>query len=448
MTSPYSLPRAPYPTPQANGYIRRPPPAVNPFDKVSQGDVDGMLARVTGQLRRALGFEVPEPEPTIKPLPPAFDAQEPEAAQESGRLEGQHPDKEDESMAEDSFADVMARRKGKARDPREGPGLGGHDAPIELLSDSDEEQREGSHDELSEDAEGEEGEEEYVSESEQQEQQWDEEQEGSPEFEEEQGLRSSPPPPEVFEVLDSDEDPEVGDTDAAPLHEDEFANEPSPEYDDEDEGGIRDAHLDPEHPYYVDTAHAITGAHPFDGETDDGYEDEVGGDAYTRPSGVVHADDDGEDYEEEGANTSLGFMRPVYHGQPAHSPLKAETSKPSSSYVTSYGRLPLATPSANQERASPEIVELLDDNDEEHALGFSPLRDAAMVQEVHQDDEVIEGDIYSDEVADATPALRGDSPIQPVYHMIDDDDEGALIPPLLTTFATHVNDRWPRPSCR
>ncbi|KAG1739146.1 uncharacterized protein EDB91DRAFT_394546 [Suillus paluster] len=39
---------------------------------------------------------------------------------------------------EDSFADIQSRRaKGKAKDPREGPGLGAQQNPIELLSDSE-----------------------------------------------------------------------------------------------------------------------------------------------------------------------------------------------------------------------------------------------------------------------------------------------------------------------
>jgi len=48
---------------------------------------------------------------------------------------------DDESALEDSFAQVVSRRaKGKARDPREGPGLGLKGLPIELLSDSEEEE--------------------------------------------------------------------------------------------------------------------------------------------------------------------------------------------------------------------------------------------------------------------------------------------------------------------
>jgi hypothetical protein len=50
---------------------------------------------------------------------------------------------QDESFVEDSFAEIKLRReisKGKARDPREGPGLGegwNQEEPIEILSDSE-----------------------------------------------------------------------------------------------------------------------------------------------------------------------------------------------------------------------------------------------------------------------------------------------------------------------
>lgn len=48
---------------------------------------------------------------------------------------------DDESALEDSFAQIASRRaKGKARDPREGPGLGLKGQPIELSSDSEEEE--------------------------------------------------------------------------------------------------------------------------------------------------------------------------------------------------------------------------------------------------------------------------------------------------------------------
>jgi hypothetical protein len=48
---------------------------------------------------------------------------------------------DEESAFEDSFAQIASRRaKGKARDPREGPGLGRKGQPIELLSDSEEEE--------------------------------------------------------------------------------------------------------------------------------------------------------------------------------------------------------------------------------------------------------------------------------------------------------------------
>jgi hypothetical protein len=58
-------------------------------------------------------------------------------AQSPGLSEG----RDYESALEDSFAQIASRRaKGKARDPREGPGLGLKGQPIELSSDSEEEE--------------------------------------------------------------------------------------------------------------------------------------------------------------------------------------------------------------------------------------------------------------------------------------------------------------------
>lgn len=388
MTSPYSLPRAPYPTPQANGYIRRPPPVVNPFDKVSQNEVDNMLSRVTGQLRFALGFrdETTAPTPTAKPLPPAFTHLDTLGGGENDGLTETQEEGDDDSLLEDSFADVRARRvKGKARDPRDGPGLGGPTAPIELLSDSDEEVQEGLYDGLSEEEEvGEDlegGEEGYddgsepgYNEAEPEEEQWDgEEEEESNQLEEDQELRSSPP--QVFEILDSDEEPDAGDpsviqgaTEVAA--EDEFANEPSPEYEEEEEeGGHWNTYLDPDHPYYADAVHATTGIDGFDKVVKDGYDDE-------------EAEYHDEPCQEDAAHQQLN-LHSAYGKYYLHSNTSFSSSSPARDYEAEQ-RLELAS--------------------------------------IYEDDQ--EEDVYSDQ-DDGLPApVTLNRPAEPIYEVIDDDEEG------------------------
>jgi hypothetical protein len=63
------------------------------------------------------------------------------SAERRAQLPALSEGRDDESALEDSFAQVVSRRaKGKARDPREGPGLGLKGLPIELSSDSEEEE--------------------------------------------------------------------------------------------------------------------------------------------------------------------------------------------------------------------------------------------------------------------------------------------------------------------
>lgn len=76
-------------------------PIHNPYDKFSQGEFDAWIGDITGALKRALGQEPPLPQPpkTRAPLtdPSVFE--------------------EDDEVAEDSFAEINARRaaKGKQR---------------------------------------------------------------------------------------------------------------------------------------------------------------------------------------------------------------------------------------------------------------------------------------------------------------------------------------------
>lgn len=121
------------------------PPIFNPYDRFTQPEFDAWIGDITSSIKRALRHDV-----------------EPEVEPPSGRSGSwkTHPDlggnlttekraqspaftesREEESIFEDSFAHVVSRKaKGKARDPREGPGLGIKDQPIELLSDSEEEE--------------------------------------------------------------------------------------------------------------------------------------------------------------------------------------------------------------------------------------------------------------------------------------------------------------------
>ncbi|KAJ2922678.1 hypothetical protein H1R20_g14409, partial [Candolleomyces eurysporus] len=139
MSTPYAhtprVPAPPHPTPLSAGAVRSDasrrlarPPILNPYDKFSQTDFDSWIGGITGALRQALGqAEAEEPTTPYVPTSQGHDAES----------------EQDESFVDDSFAEIKLRReisKGKARDPREGPGLGegwNKGQPIEILSDSD-----------------------------------------------------------------------------------------------------------------------------------------------------------------------------------------------------------------------------------------------------------------------------------------------------------------------
>ncbi|KAI0302373.1 hypothetical protein B0F90DRAFT_1925123 [Multifurca ochricompacta] len=122
------------------------PPIFNPYDRFTQPEFDTWIGDITTALRRALHHEA-EPEIRsssrhsidLKTIPDGIggsyiterQTQQPASTEAHG----------DESYFEDSFAQIASRKaKGKARDPREGPGLGLKDQPIELLTDSEEEE--------------------------------------------------------------------------------------------------------------------------------------------------------------------------------------------------------------------------------------------------------------------------------------------------------------------
>ena len=150
MAAPYQftprIPVPPHPTPiSVSAYKALPnskakrPPIHNPYDKFTQPEFDAWIGDITGALKRALGQIEAEDslERTQEAIP-------------GNATNGYHPIDLDESEDEalnDSFAEIKARRllgKGKARDPREGPGLGGTDRtkPIEIVSSDEEEEQE------------------------------------------------------------------------------------------------------------------------------------------------------------------------------------------------------------------------------------------------------------------------------------------------------------------
>ncbi|TFK44886.1 hypothetical protein BDQ12DRAFT_673754 [Crucibulum laeve] len=151
MSTPYQfatprIPHVPHPTPAsaaASSYsLPQPkqlrPPIHNPYDKFSQNDFDAWIGGITGALRKALGQE----EEAHPPQPQEHSSQD---ASQHSRVVPEASEDESDVGPEDSFAEFKNRgaQKGKARDPREGPGLNGvgnMDKPIEILSDDDEEE--------------------------------------------------------------------------------------------------------------------------------------------------------------------------------------------------------------------------------------------------------------------------------------------------------------------
>ncbi|PPQ62954.1 hypothetical protein CVT24_006194 [Panaeolus cyanescens] len=149
MSTPYRTPRVPHPphpTPLSAsqnilGSKQLRQPVQNPYDKFPQADFDAWINGITGALKQALGQAELEPPPLLKsqqsPLWTSSD---------TGHGSLRYPrvdfDEEDEEVGNETFAEIKARQvgKGKARDPREGPGLqkGRQHEPIEIVS-SDEE---------------------------------------------------------------------------------------------------------------------------------------------------------------------------------------------------------------------------------------------------------------------------------------------------------------------
>lgn len=122
--SPFPILPAPQTTPVSSNpkSLRR--PIHNPYDKFTKSEFDEWIGGITSALRRALGEETQEDA--------TFDERQ------SQDVNAVAEETFSDQSFEDSFADIQSRRaKGKAKDPREGPGLGVQQNPIELLSDSE-----------------------------------------------------------------------------------------------------------------------------------------------------------------------------------------------------------------------------------------------------------------------------------------------------------------------
>ncbi|KAK1234246.1 hypothetical protein PQX77_002553 [Marasmius sp. AFHP31] len=118
-------------------------PIHNPYDKFSQTDFDAWIGGITGTLRKALGHE-----DDVQGTTDDTSDRLPEHVTDSGLTQNQGVEQEAESpLTQSETRDAF--RNGKGRDTAEGPGFGPgtEDDPIELESDSDQE------DELDEDLE-------------------------------------------------------------------------------------------------------------------------------------------------------------------------------------------------------------------------------------------------------------------------------------------------------
>ncbi|CAA7258991.1 unnamed protein product [Cyclocybe aegerita] len=153
MSAPYQftprLPAPPHSTPiSASAHVSAKPkipraPIQNPYEKLTQTEFEAFIGDITGALRRALGQVDPDEKTTQHLLEERAEPITSDTLPKYGQIDLN--DYEDEPT-NDSFAEIKARRvgKGKARDPREGPGLGKGDRvqPIEIVSSDEEEEEE------------------------------------------------------------------------------------------------------------------------------------------------------------------------------------------------------------------------------------------------------------------------------------------------------------------
>jgi hypothetical protein len=145
----YPHSRSPHSSPTAQATRARAslrPPVFNPYDRFTQPEFDAWIGDITSALKNALSpdAEAEVDSPSLRSsswntIPDKIGGtlSAERRAQSPALSEG----RDYESALEDSFAQIASRRaKGKARDPREGPGLGLKGQPIELSSDSEEEE--------------------------------------------------------------------------------------------------------------------------------------------------------------------------------------------------------------------------------------------------------------------------------------------------------------------
>ena len=146
-TYPHS--RSPHSSPTAQAARARAslrPPVFNPYDRFTQPEFDAWIGDITSALKSALSHdaEAEVDSPSLRSsswntIPDKIDGSL--RAERRAKSPALSEGCDDESALEDSFAQIASRRaKGKARDPREGPGLGLKGQPIELSSDSEEEE--------------------------------------------------------------------------------------------------------------------------------------------------------------------------------------------------------------------------------------------------------------------------------------------------------------------
>jgi hypothetical protein len=117
------------------------PPIYNPYDKFTKPEFDEWIGDITDALRMALGHRTKRTR--ARPIDTEY-----RVNTYSDDIEHDYVE-EDESDAvsdasegvDDSLSHLNSRsQKGKARDPLEGPGLGRKNQPIEIVSDSEEDE--------------------------------------------------------------------------------------------------------------------------------------------------------------------------------------------------------------------------------------------------------------------------------------------------------------------
>ncbi|TFY70427.1 hypothetical protein EVG20_g2579 [Dentipellis fragilis] len=250
------LPAQPNPTPvttSKRAALR--PPIHNPYDKFTQPEFDAWIGDITGALRKALKMEPEEAEaPVVDEKRDALaraDAEEERERDEGDRIpqadhevvhHGDIVEDDDGSEAfEDSFAHITSRKaKGKARDPREGPGLGNINHPVELKSASEvEEEESGSEEEWQRELRGddeEEGEQEYSYDEDA-----EDEDQGEEEDDEWQGFRTfgGQSSDHAIELLSDDDDEEEAEKTSVRVHVERVVSD-AEEDEDESEDGEED----------------------------------------------------------------------------------------------------------------------------------------------------------------------------------------------------------------